>query len=294
LVFAEPGAVRAACYAPLLGLGFDRPPLVVLHGTEILRFTALPHRRLFFRRFLDSADRILVLSEANRALLDSRLPGLRSEIVVAAGAPSRWARDNLGGPPASGMPGERLTVLTVGRIHPRKGQLETLEALRNLDPALRDRIRYRIVGPSVRRGYRRRIENLARKSPFPVELTGPLDDADLREAYAAADLFALCSQPRGHSIEGFGLVYLDAASSGLPVVATRTGGVPEAVLDGQTGLLADPGSTESLARCFAKLLSEPESRRAMGEAGRAHAASLRWEIAAGRLLEGLPGDRRVL
>ena len=116
-----------------------------------------------------------------------------------------------------------MTILTVGRI-PRKGQLETLEALGRLSVEDQRRIRYRIVGPVVRRGYRAKILRLSARCPFSVELTGPLSEEALRAEYARADIFALTSRTAGKSVEGFGLVYLDASARGLPVVATRVAG----------------------------------------------------------------------
>lgn len=273
LVFSDPGATRAALYAPLFGLRFDPAPDVILHGSEILRFSSSPHRRHLFRQFLGGTRRIHLLSRANADLLAERIPGMGDRIVVAPGAPSvPSARSGSAGR----EPGDPVTILTVGRIHPRKGQLETLEALARLPVEDQRRIRYRIVGPSVRRGYRAKILRLAARCPFPVELTGPLSEEDLRAEYARADLFALTSRTAGKSVEGFGLVYLDASARGLPVIATRIGGVPEAVIDGQTGLLVEEDDPGTLTDCFQRLIRDPALRERLGTAGREHANAHGW------------------
>ncbi|MFP4358827.1 MAG: glycosyltransferase family 4 protein [Puniceicoccaceae bacterium] len=273
LVFADPGATRAALYAPFFGLRFDPAPDVILHGSEILRLSSPWHRRNLFRRCLAGARRIHLLSRANADLLARRMPGLEDRIVVAPGAPS--VPPGRSGPPGRGA-ADPVTVLTVGRIHPRKGQLETLEALGRLPVEDQRRIRYRIAGPVVRRGYRAKILGLAARCPFPVELTGPLSGEELRAEYARADIFALTSRTAGRSVEGFGLVYLDASARGLPVVATRIGGVPEAVIDGRTGLLASENDPAGLTECFRRLIRDPALRERLGRGGREHAASHSW------------------
>jgi len=273
LVFADPGATRAALYAPFFGLRFDPAPDVILHGTEIIRFSSSPHRRILFRRFLRGARRIHLLSQANADLLADRIPGMEDRLVVAPGAPSIRTDQNGSEGRASGDP---VTILTVGRIHPRKGQLETLEALGRLPVEDQRRIRYRIVGPVVRRGYRAKILRLSARCPFSVELTGPLSEEALRAEYARADIFALTSRTAGKSVEGFGLVYLDASARGLPVVATRVGGVAEAVIDGETGLLAAENDPGGLTNCFRRLIRDPVLRDSLGRAGREHAAAHSW------------------
>jgi glycosyltransferase involved in cell wall biosynthesis len=97
-----------------------------------------------------------------------------------------------------------------------------------------------------------------------VDLLGWVDRP--RELLPSFDVFALSSR-----VEGFALVIVEAMLAGLPVVATRVGGVPEAVVDGETGLLAEPGDPASLAAALNATLRHPELRRRIGEGGRARA-----------------------
>jgi glycosyltransferase involved in cell wall biosynthesis len=108
-----------------------------------------------------------------------------------------------------------------------------------------------------------------------IVFAGELSDAELASCYQACDVFVLPSgaaDPKGrwHG-EGFGRVYAEASLAGKPVVASRVGGAPEAVLDGQTGLLVNPGSPEEVAQAVTALFKEPNLAQALGRAGRKRA-----------------------
>jgi len=113
-----------------------------------------------------------------------------------------------------------------------------------------------------------------------VRFFGNLTDNELTEIYDGADIFAMTSVPHGRSVEGFGLVYLEASAHGLPVVAHDVGGVSEAVLDGETGLLVPPDRPAQLAAAFEKLFHDAELRRRLGTAGRDWVTSKCWKRSA--------------
>jgi phosphatidylinositol alpha-1,6-mannosyltransferase len=125
-----------------------------------------------------------------------------------------------------------------------------------------------------------------------VVLTGAVSLPELPAHYAAGDVFAMPCRTRraGLDVEGLGMVYLEAAACGRPVVAGTSGGAPEAVRDGVTGNVVEPRSPEAVAAAISGLLDDPAKARAMGAAGRARVEE-RWSwttIAAtfARLLEG--------
>ena len=104
-----------------------------------------------------------------------------------------------------------------------------------------------------------------------VIFAGAVDDAELTRLYQSAAVFALparitTSPPRG---EGFGIVFLEAAASGLPVVAGDAGPSPE-VVDESMGVLVDPRDASDVADAIVRLLADDDLRRKMGEAGREH------------------------
>jgi glycosyltransferase involved in cell wall biosynthesis len=271
----EPGAILTAMYLNAFDQFPARRIVLTLYGSEILRFAHRPHRRALFQKMLERADRISVISRFTEGLLQKHFPTDAAKIALVPGAlrsdfptglPARRAR------PADAP----LILLTVGRIHPRKGQHCVLEALILLPAALRARVEYRVAGTVVDAAYQRRLEELARAGNLAVRFLGEVPDAGLPALYADADLFVMTPVPHGPSLEGFGLVYLEAGICGLPSVAHRTGGVPEAVRDGMTGLLADPSDRPSLAAALARLLEDSGLRTRLGMAARTHAREFSW------------------
>ena len=106
--------------------------------------------------------------------------------------------------------------------------------------------------------------------------------------YEAADLFALTSEATPRSVEGFGIVCLEASANGLPVLAHRTGGVEDAVRAGVTGLLVEPGDDAALADALRRLAGDPDLRRRLGDNGRRFASGFSWDACASATYGDLP------
>ncbi len=126
------------------------------------------------------------------------------------------------------------------------------------------------------RGYRKHLEDQIRSLNLQhqVIFSGLLTGAELAERYQNAVLFALPSL----CIEAFGMPIAEAMACGIPVVASRVGGIPEVVEDGKTGLLAEPGNPNALARTMLRLLSDSGLRNSMGRAARERASQhFSWE-----------------
>jgi glycosyltransferase involved in cell wall biosynthesis len=278
LYIPEPGPFLAM----LLLQYFDaiKPVRLTLtfHGSEIYRLASRRLLRWSTRHLLAKATRISVVSEYARHLFEQHFPAAAAKVVVTPGAlrPNLRTRQSA---PAT-VPGMKTVVLTVARLNPRKGQLEVIQALKALPAAQRDQLEYWLVGAHGKENYDRQLEEAAADAGFRVRFWGDIPDERLGEIYAQADIFAMTSVPHRHSVEGFGLVYLEAGAHGLPVVAHAIGGVPEAVISGETGLLVAPGDSTGLTAAFAKLLADPALRRRMGEAGRERAMAHTWRDSA--------------
>lgn len=270
----EPGAIITAMYLNAAGLLPAGRLVLVLHGSEILRFARTPHRRWLFRLLLERADCVGVVSRFNIKLLEKHFPGITTPVRVVSGA----LRSDF---PIEDEPvqtsEETVTLLTVARIHPRKGQDCVLRALAMLPESTQTRLHYRIVGPVVKADYQRLLEELASKTRAHVDFVGEVADDALPGLYRKADIFVMTSLPRPNSVEGFGLVYLEAGARGLPVIAHDTGGVAEAVRDGVTGLLVQPGDLQGLARSLQELATDPARRADLARNGLIRLRELSWQ-----------------
>jgi len=159
-------------------------------------------------------------------------------------------------------------LLTVARLVPHKGQDVGIEVLARLRDEFSS-LRYILVGDGHDEP---RLRNLAARLDVMdrVGFAGAMRDDELPEAYATATLYlGLSRVDRAINAEGFGISFIEAAASGLAVVAGDSGGVRSAVRDGETGVLVDPASVDAAAGAVAALLRDPERRTRMGAAGRA-------------------------
>lgn len=257
-----------------------RPERLILtfHGSEILTLSRHPLRRWLAGQLIRRATRVSTLSNYSQELLLANFPEAADKIYLTPGA---LRSDFAVVPPRVPRDKEKVVVLTVGRLHPRKGQLLTLEALQALPAEVRRRIEYWVVGSSSKGDYETRLRTAAQEKPdLAVRFFGNLPDSELAAVYEGADIFAMTSVNLDHSVEGFGLVYLEAAAHALPVVAHDVGGVAEAVVDGVTGLLVPPQRPAQLAAAFEKLIHDPELRHRLGAAGREWASRNCWRESA--------------
>jgi glycosyltransferase involved in cell wall biosynthesis len=206
----------------------------------------------------------------------------RTEVIYAGVDPLRFA------PAEDGRKG----VLFVGRLTPHKGVDRLLEGLPKGMPLT-------IAGSSghdqdlPERDYPSLLRRMA--DGKEVRFIGPVAEADLPALYRSASVLVLPSVERtcyGKPVavsELLGLVLLEAMASGTPVVASRTGGIPEIVDDGATGFLVEPGSVEQLRQRIAELASDPAKSGAMGRRGRETVlARFTWEATAMRCLQAYP------
>lgn len=169
-----------------------------------------------------------------------------------------------------GLARDDEVVLCVSRLAPRKGHHATLAVIARLAPR---RPRLKLVYTGVGDGVRAELDALATALGIGerVIAAGFVSEAELPELYRLADVFTLLANGTDDDVEGFGVALLEAAASGLPTVASRTGGIPEAVVEGETGFLVPTGDVAAAADAIATLLADDELRRRLGARGRERA-----------------------
>jgi phosphatidylinositol alpha-1,6-mannosyltransferase len=240
------------------------------HGHET-GWVALPGARQLLQRIAGGLDVLTYISEYTRdrlapALADrTRLAQLSPGVDVdrftpkADGAAVR-RRHGLGDAPV---------VVCVSRLVARKGQ-DVLVAGWPQVLTRHPRARLLLVGGGPDEAPLRRAVAAAGLQDSVV-LTGAVPHTELPAHYAAGDVFAMPCRTRrgGLDVEGLGMVFLEAAACGLPVVAGTSGGAPETVQEGVTGHVVEPRSADAVAATIDDLLADPVRARAMGAAGRA-------------------------
>lgn len=158
-------------------------------------------------------------------------------------------------------------VLFVGRLEHRKGIRSLLKAIPSVLNATRN-VEFRIAGRDSDAGdghtWRERWERAGSAFNGRVKFLGEVGEADLHELYSNCAIFVAPSQ-----YESFGLIYVEAMAHGKPVIACRTGGVPEVVVDGETGFLVPVDDPPSLAEAILRLATDEGLCRQLGSAGRA-------------------------
>lgn len=248
-------------------------PLVVLAYAYEIR---APRMRRLAAWTLRRSAMVVSISEFTRRAVMAHGVAPHRVVVIHPGAGTRPAAP----PAAAAHRGEHteriiLTVARLGELY--KGHdmaIRTMPLILAREP----HARYVIVGDGPLRGY---LERLAASVGVADSVTfaGELSAAALDDWYARADVFTLLSResPVDGGAEGYGLTFIEAGAWGKPVVAGRSGGIPDAVVDGVTGLLVDPTDSCAIADALLRVLSDDDLARRLGEQGRNRAVNeLSW------------------
>ncbi|MBT5326720.1 MAG: glycosyltransferase family 4 protein, partial [Gemmatimonadetes bacterium] len=249
----------------LLGI----PYCVYAYGADLLEFDGRLGWGQVLRQILRRADKLIAISKFTReCLLESGVAAERIDLIYPALDLERFtgtidraaARDDFG------WDGKQV-VLSIGRLVERKGQDTVIRAL----SAVAEKIPTVHYAIGSRGPYRQALEQLAVDEGVAerVEFIGFVDEADLGRRYAAADLFSMVSREIDEvgEVEGFGIVYLEANAVGTAVLAGRSGGVEDAVADGQSGLLVDPEDLDAVVAAIVRLLQDDDLRHRLGAEG---------------------------
>ncbi|MDB5633073.1 MAG: glycosyl transferase [Tardiphaga sp.] len=266
--------------------------LMTVHGTEINETqTLLKRLAIRYSRVFGPRTEVAANSQFTKELFREKFAIDERRIhAIRLGVSDFWfegGNERAATRAAYQLPPDRLVMVTVARITRRKGHHLTLAALASLPEDLRRRITWLVIGPNGESDYVEQLQRLVAAADCDVRLLGSLSNEQIRNIYAATDFFCLTGTPDSSGrVEGFGLVYLEAGASGLPSVATAIGGVPDAVLTDQSGLLVAP-SVEAIASAIAELAEDGDTRSILATGASAHARALSWERCAAETY-GLP------
>ena len=257
--------------------------VVWTHGEDLVTAATSRELRLLTRWVYRRASAAVANSRNTARLLEAfGVPRPKIDIVYPAVDPNRFHPSVDGRPmrAALGIDDRTVLILSVGRLQRRKGHDVMLRALARLG-RMHPPLHYVIVGDGKERI---RLEILAHECGVREQVTfmGEVSDEALPAWYAASDIFALPNRVDDDGdIEGFGIVFLEAAASGRPAIGGDSGGVPEAIDRGVSGLLVDGASVDAVADAIRTLALNPALRHHLGNAARARVLRrFTWERAA--------------
>jgi len=265
----------------------NKPYILFAYGYEFLKFRQRSLFRALLRTVYARARTVVAISRFTRdALVAFGVnDGKVATVLPGASKPKPVAAEFIERVKSKYVLEDRRIVLAVGRLIPRKGHLTLIHAMPRILERFPDAC-LMIVGrgPALRDCSRATWELNVRDA---VRFPGYVPDDEVAALYQACDVFAL---PTGggddEHVEGFGLVFSEAHACGKPVVAGRSGGVTDAVIDGETGLLVEPGDEAAVADAIIRILDDPEFAHRLGENGRQRVeAELNWTVFTRRMID---------
>ena len=269
--------------------------IVFCHGMDILQACSHWRKKIIASWVMQKSSLIVVNSQSTLSLVREyfHIPSHRCIVVYPCAdvEPVNTFRFE-----------ERPTILSVARLVARKGIDRVILAL----PQILLKVpsaQYVVVGDGPERSA---LTRLAQTTNFfdtdigafrsvldagRVRFLGALDRVSVLEWYQSCDVFALPVSASSDDIEGFGIVFLEAAAFEKPVVAGNSGGAVEAVLDQETGIVVGPENRGGLGDSISHLLLHPDERKRLGAQARARVMKdFRWEHQARMLIEALEGE----
>ena len=258
-----------------------RKTVALTHGHEVWWAKVFPFN-LALRKIGSSVDSLTYLGEFTKQAISKSLSKLSAQKMVKI-APGIDI-DHFSPQDSSQLRKElklddKQVIVSVGRLVHRKGQDHLIQSMPEILKSIPD-AHILMVGQGPYLSHLKKlVQNL--NLGEHVSFIGRIQYAQLPLYICAGDIFAMPSRSRlfGLEVEGLGIVYLEASACGLPVIAGSSGGAPDAVLDGVTGVVVDGEDNQDIAAAAIKLLKDLEGSRAMGLAGREWIIkNWRWEI----------------
>ncbi len=264
---------RALAMVCLSGVRARVARLVTFHGSDVKGASGFKN---LLQRLLLNGTRVVANSEHTGALVRERL-GVSPNVTPLGVSQGHFSSSR--GRSASrallGLHDEDFVIACVARIERRKAQDVLIASLPEVVRHASRPVRVLLVGDDgAEMGSVLRSQAAAQQ--LPVLFLGRVTDDMLMAVYQAADVFCLPGRPDAERVEGFGLVYLEAAAFGLPSVASAVDAIPEVVKDGRTGLVVAPQDPTALAHALLRLESDPALLTALGREARAASEMCSW------------------
>ena len=277
-LFAFPYAIPAAISAKI-----HRKPLIIgAQGTYGVKPLSQQPDRLLLLWAYQNADLIHCASKYTESRIKNAT-NIKHTCVIPNGVNyERFVKDpDISHLKAEFGPGK--IILSVGALKPRKGYDVMLKAFKMVKDEIAN-VKYLIIGDG---SWQQDLCHLAKqlKIEEDVYFLGTKSGDELIQYYHLCDVYAHTPVNINDEFEGFGIVYLEAGACGKPVVASDSGGVPDAVLDGVTGLLVPEKDVEATAKALKRVLTDEKLAEQLGANGRKRAKELSWDNIVKKIIE---------
>jgi phosphatidylinositol alpha-1,6-mannosyltransferase len=256
------------------------PHIVEAYGTWAVKPLHIWPEKYFFRNVYRRASRIITISDFSKETIISNLNMNLPISIIHPGIYTERFEKKVQLPSQSKeFVGDRKLLLTVGTLAVRKGQDMVLRALKRLKDSGRKDVAYLMVGGGNHVAFRQKIETMIHELDLSdvARVEGNVTEDELPAYFQSCDLYVHTPRFFENNFEGFGIVYLEAGACGKPVVATRSGGVPDAVRDGVTGFLVDEEDEVGLSGVIKTVLDNPNLAKKLGEGGYEYAQKHHWK-----------------
>jgi glycosyltransferase involved in cell wall biosynthesis len=233
---------------------------------------------IVLKKVYRDADKILCVSRYIKKEIDDLVDSCKTEVVTSGVDFEKFS-------------GERKMIrepfiISAGNLVPRKGYKISIAAFIEIAKNFPN-LKYYIAGEVFNKGFFDECQKLIDENNLQdrVIFLGSVDTARLRELYLSAELFILTSINEGYHVEGFGLVFLEAAAAGLPVIGTTNNGITDAVNENVNGLLVPQHDVQATARALLKIFENPELKKSFSDASIKWAKENSWDKTANGYLE---------
>lgn len=266
-------------------LCFNVPLVIYVHGSELIFHSKPFNQRLLQKFILKNADLIISNSKFTTQLAISKGADPNKIYKTLLGANTKMffpKETNHLIKQKYNIPDDHLILLTVSHLVPRKGNDMVIKALPKILENVPN-LTYLIGG---RGEYQSTLIHLVKENKLEnhVKFIGFVQDEEINDLFNACDIFIMPNRQEDYDVEGFGIVFADAAACAKPTIAGNSGGAVDAIVDKQTGFLVNPLSIEDIAEKTITLLKDPQLRQQFGQKGLERVQKeLNWDIVAKKI-----------
>lgn len=250
-------------YTRLISLGLRKPFIITALGTHSVA-PFYSWRRPLAKWVLKNVQLIAISDYTKEKILEI-MPKLKIDVITPGFDLDFWSGDSVASEEILRL---KPYILSVGALKPRKGYHNSIKAFAIVAKKF-EKLNYLIVGQSEESDYVRELKKIIKENGLEkrVFFIGGLDDNALLRFYRNAELFILTPVEENHHFEGFGIVFLEAAASGLPIVATYKSGATSATKDGYNSILVPQNDPQKTADAIIKIFSDSELRNRLKNNG---------------------------